>query len=139
MVRHLVGCFESCDPLTEPGTPEALFDFVPRFAGADDQDRPGVADRRNDLVVVPVEMPLEASVTGVFRTAFGGGKTSVLLEARQDSCQFFVLTGDGRFVEYQATAEHKSFDDVQMSQMTVLAKKGIAELIAIQKAAIESA
>jgi ribonuclease PH len=50
-----------------------------------------------------------------------------------------VLTSDGRFVEYQATAEHKSFDDVQMSQMTALAKKGIAELIAIQRAAIESA
>jgi ribonuclease PH len=50
-----------------------------------------------------------------------------------------VLTGDGRFIEYQATAEHKSFDDVQMSQMTVMAKKGIAELIKIQKAAIESA
>ena len=50
-----------------------------------------------------------------------------------------VLTGDGRFIEYQATAEHKSFDDAQMTQMTALAKKGIAELIAIQQAAIESA
>ena len=50
-----------------------------------------------------------------------------------------VLTADGRFIEYQATAEHKSFDDAQMAGMTALAKKGIAELIAIQKAAIESA
>lgn len=50
-----------------------------------------------------------------------------------------VLTDEGRFIEYQATAEHKSFDDAQMSRMTALAKKGIAELLAIQKAAIESA
>jgi ribonuclease PH len=50
-----------------------------------------------------------------------------------------VMTGDGRFIEYQATAEHKSFDDEQMSRMTALAKKGIAELIAIQQAAIDMA
>jgi ribonuclease PH len=45
-----------------------------------------------------------------------------------------VMTDKGRFVEYQATAEHQSFDDDQMSNMTALAKVGIAELIAIQKA-----
>lgn len=50
-----------------------------------------------------------------------------------------VLTDQGRFIEYQATAEHKAFDDAQMSQMTALAKKGIAELLAIQKAAIDLA
>lgn len=50
-----------------------------------------------------------------------------------------VMTDGGRFIEYQATAEHKTFDDEQMGQMTVLAKKGIAELIAIQKAAIDFA
>src|ERR1700683_1719926 len=50
-----------------------------------------------------------------------------------------VLTDDGRFIEFQATAEHKSFDDDQMSRMTELARKGVAELIAIQKAAVELA
>jgi ribonuclease PH len=47
-----------------------------------------------------------------------------------------VMTDDGRFVEFQATAEHKSFDDAQMGNMTLLARKGVAELIAIQQAAI---
>jgi ribonuclease PH len=47
-----------------------------------------------------------------------------------------VMTGDGRFIEYQSTAEHRSFDDEQMAQMTGLAKKGIAELLEIQRAAI---
>ncbi len=46
------------------------------------------------------------------------------------------MTDDGRFVEFQATAEHKSFDDAQMGNMTALARKGVAELIAIQQAAI---
>ena len=50
-----------------------------------------------------------------------------------------VMTDGGRFIEFQATAEHKSFDDTQMGQMTELARKGVAELIAIQKAAVELA
>src|SRR5580692_5045219 len=33
-----------------------------------------------------------------------------------------VMTDTGRFVEFQATAEHKSFDDGQMSHMTLLAR-----------------
>ena len=50
-----------------------------------------------------------------------------------------VMTDDGRFIEFQATAEHKSFDDAQMGHMTDLARKGVAELIMIQQAAIADA
>jgi len=50
-----------------------------------------------------------------------------------------VMTDSGRFVEFQATAEHESFDDGQMSAMTKLARAGIENLIAIQNRAIESA
>src|ERR1700728_41209 len=55
-------------------------------------------------------------------------------DARADVDANVVMTDTGRFVEFQATAEHKSFDDTQMVHMTSLAKAGIAELIAIQKA-----
>src|SRR5580658_4226322 len=48
-----------------------------------------------------------------------------------------VMTDTGRFVEFQATAEHKTFDDEQMTRMTQLAKAGIEELLTIQKAAID--
>jgi ribonuclease PH len=48
-----------------------------------------------------------------------------------------VMTDAGRFVEFQATAEHKTFDDAQMNSMTSLAQAGIVELLAVQKAAIE--
>ena len=49
-----------------------------------------------------------------------------------------VMTDGGRFVEFQATAENKSFDDEQMIMMTSLAKDGIRDLIALQKSVIES-
>ena len=49
-----------------------------------------------------------------------------------------VMTDGGRFVEFQATAENKSFDDEQMIMMTALAKDGIKDLIALQKSVIES-
>jgi ribonuclease PH len=44
-----------------------------------------------------------------------------------------VMTGNGQFVEVQATAEHSPFDDAQMSQLISLAREGIARLIEIQK------
>lgn len=44
-----------------------------------------------------------------------------------------VMTGAGKFVEMQATAEKTAFDDAQMAEMITLARRGIAELVAIQK------
>ncbi len=50
-----------------------------------------------------------------------------------------VMTDAGQFVEFQATAEHQSFDDAQMGRMTILAKSAIADLIAMQRAVIDAA
>ena len=50
-----------------------------------------------------------------------------------------VMTDNGRFVEFQATAEHKSFDDAQLDGMRALARVGIADLIGIQKKTFEAA
>ena len=44
-----------------------------------------------------------------------------------------VMTGSGKFVELQATAEKTAFDDAQMSEMLALARCGIEQLVAIQK------
>jgi ribonuclease PH len=44
-----------------------------------------------------------------------------------------VMTGAGRFVEVQATAEHTPFDDTQMADLTELARAGISQLVRIQK------
>jgi ribonuclease PH len=44
-----------------------------------------------------------------------------------------VMTDEGQFVEVQGTGEDAPFTQRQMSAMLKLARKGIAELIAIQK------
>jgi ribonuclease PH len=47
-----------------------------------------------------------------------------------------VMTGSGRFVEIQGTGEEATFDEKQLQAMLKLAKKGIAELTALQKKAL---
>ena len=44
-----------------------------------------------------------------------------------------VMTGSGRFVELQATAEKTPFDDAQLAALLALARNGIEELIAAQR------
>lgn len=44
-----------------------------------------------------------------------------------------VMTGSGKFVEIQGTAEHKPFDKSELDELLNLAKLGIDQLIAIQK------
>ena len=48
----------------------------------------------------------------------------------------FVLTGSGGFVEIQATAEGAPFADEEFAALLTLARKGIAELVDLQKRAI---
>jgi len=50
-----------------------------------------------------------------------------------------VMTGSGKFVEVQATAERNAFDDEQMARMLGLARAGIAELVEIQKRVVRLA
>src|SRR5277367_4964585 len=45
-----------------------------------------------------------------------------------------VMTGAGQFVELQATAEKTPFDDQQLASLIALARAGIEELIAVQRA-----
>jgi len=44
-----------------------------------------------------------------------------------------VMTGSGRFIELQGTAEKEPFDSKLMNSMIKIAKKGIGELITVQK------
>ena len=45
----------------------------------------------------------------------------------------FVLTGQGKFVEIQGTAESTPFTESQMQEMTSLARLGLNELFALQE------
>lgn len=44
-----------------------------------------------------------------------------------------VMTGSGRFIELQATAEHKEFDDAQLATLLALGRQGVADLVTLQK------
>jgi ribonuclease PH len=82
--------------------------------------------------------PLRDSVAAVSVGLVGG---EVMLDlcyeedSQADVDMNVVMTGSGKFVEVQATAEHAAFDDVQMGQMIALARAGIVELAAFQKKA----
>jgi ribonuclease PH len=48
----------------------------------------------------------------------------------------FVLTGEGGLVEIQGTAEGAPFSEEQLTQLLGLARKGISELVELQKQAL---
>ncbi len=49
-----------------------------------------------------------------------------------------VMTGEGKFIEVQATAEQIPFDDPQLAELIQLARNGIKELITLQNEALSS-
>jgi ribonuclease PH len=51
----------------------------------------------------------------------------------------FVLTGQGQIVEIQATGEKRGFSQGEFDSLFGLARKGIGELISLQKAAVGEA
>jgi ribonuclease PH len=56
-------------------------------------------------------------------------------DSRADVDMNVVMTGGGRFIEVQATAEHTPFDDGQMAKLIELARAGIGQLVEMQKKA----
>ena len=61
-----------------------------------------------------------------------------LEDSECDTDMNVVMTGSGGFVEVQGTAEGEPFSQQDMNAMLSLADKGIKELVAAQKAALES-
>jgi ribonuclease PH len=58
-------------------------------------------------------------------------------DARAEVDMNLVMTGGRRFIEVQATAEQRPFDDAQLQRMMELARKGIQSLIATQQALLK--
>ncbi len=50
----------------------------------------------------------------------------------------FVMTGRGRLIEVQMSAEGASFNRTEMNELLDLAEQGVAGLVAAQKAAVEA-
>jgi ribonuclease PH len=82
------------------------------------------------------DMPLRDHVAAVSCGIYQGA--SVLdLDYIEDSGAHtdgnFVMTGGGALVEVQATAEGATFTEAQLGELLALAKKGIGELVTLQK------
>jgi ribonuclease PH len=48
----------------------------------------------------------------------------------------FVMTGDGRIIEVQGTAEREPFTEGELLSLMALARKGVARLVDLQKMAV---
>ena len=57
-------------------------------------------------------------------------------DSRAEVDMNIVMTGDGRFVEVQGTAESRPFSAAQLAEMTRLGAAAIVELTARQAAAL---
>ena len=51
----------------------------------------------------------------------------------------FVLTGSGAIVEVQGTAEGEPFSEAAFLELMALARKGISELVTLQRRAVATA
>ena len=82
------------------------------------------------------EIPVSDYVAAV-SVGMLGGKPILDLNYDEDSTaevdMNIIMTGDGRFVEIQGTAEREPFKREDMNKLITLAKKGIDELIDEQK------
>ena len=82
------------------------------------------------------EIPVSDYVAAV-SVGMLGGKPLLDLDYGEDSTadvdMNIIMTGTGKFVEIQGTAEKEPFKKEDMNKLIALAKKGIDELIAAQK------
>lgn len=85
------------------------------------------------------KMPLRDNVAAISCGIYRGTAVSDLDYAEDSSADVdanFVMTGDGRIVEVQGTAEKEPFSEDEFLQMLNLAKKSVKELVAIQNEAL---
>lgn len=87
----------------------------------------------------PKKFPLVDTVAAV-SVGICDGKPSLDLDyARDVDAEVdmnVVMTGGGRFVEIQGTGEEATFDDEQLQTLLKLARRGIHQLVAIQRQAL---
>jgi ribonuclease PH len=94
--------------------------------------------RAGKVTADPLRLPVAAISSGII-----DGEARVDLPYVEDSqaevdCNF-VMTGDGRFVEVQATAEKDAFSAEQYAALVGLAAKAMQTLFARQREALERA
>ena len=87
------------------------------------------------------EMPLKDFIAAISVGIYQGIPVLDLDYVEDSACDTdmnVVMLGSGHFVEVQGTAEGHAFSRAEMDQLLGLAQSGIAELIAMQKVALQS-
>lgn len=121
-----------CDVLQADGgtrTASVTGSYVALFQAFNRMKRMGVIGK----------IPLRENVAAVSCGLYKGVAVLDLDYAEDSNAQAdanFVLTASGKIVEVQGTAEHRPFEDSEFDALMALGKKGVAELIALQNAAI---
>jgi ribonuclease PH len=91
--------------------------------------------QRSILKDIPLKDHVAAVSCGVYQ-----GETVLDLDYAEDSSAEtdanFVITGSGGLVEVQGSAEGAPFSEAQLLGMLGLARKGVGELVRLQKAAL---
>lgn len=90
-----------------------------------------------DILSDPLVDPVAAVSCGVY-----AGQPVLDLDYPEDSDAGvdgnFIMTGTGRLIEVQMSAEGATFSRTEMESLMDLAEKGVGELVAIQKAAADA-
>ena len=91
--------------------------------------------KAGDIISDPLMDPVAAVSCGIY-----AGQPVLDLDYPEDSEAGvdgnFVMTGSGRLIEVQMSAEGATFSHEQMSQLIALADQGVKTLVAAQKAAV---
>lgn len=91
--------------------------------------------KAGDVTADPLVDPVAAVSCGIY-----GGRPILDLDYPEDSEAGvdgnFVMTGSGRLVEVQMSAEGATFTPDELSELLALARKGVDELAAAQRAAV---
>lgn len=91
--------------------------------------------KAGDVISDPLIDPVAAVSCGIY-----AGQPVLDLDYPEDSEAGvdgnFVMTGSGQLIEIQMSAEGSTFSRDQMNELLALADKGVAELVAAQKAAV---
>ena len=87
------------------------------------------------------ESPIKDHVAAISVGILNGAPLLDLEYVEDSTCDTdmnVVMTGAGHYVEVQGTAEGVAFTRREMDELLMLAEKGIAELVALQKSALQA-
>lgn len=97
-----------------------------------------LAKLKKDGVIA--EVPVSDYVAAV-SVGMLDGKPALDLDYEEDSNaevdMNIIMTGDGRFIEVQGTAEKEPFTKNEMEKLLALAREGVEELITVQRKALK--